>query len=743
MANAKTPILDDLPTDRDALDFLPYVRTLVHVCKTASTPLTVGVFGDWGSGKTSLMRMIKNRLPKGYTIAWFDAWKYDNEETLWRAFLLSVLLAVEDKSGETEELQKLKSMLYRGLELERAGGVTIDLAKLGAKVAQGAVQIGLSFIPSLAALTKLVEELQKAGVGSLTGDSVDAIRRERTKIFIEQVRSLEQFQEKFKTLIQSYVVKTGRLVVFVDDLDRCLPEKAIEVLEAIKLFVDVPGCVFILGLDHKVIARGVEIRYKDFVKGEGESAANLIDGSRYLEKIIQLPFTIPPIERGDMGDFVKGLTPSWPHPRCPEIFAEGLGNNPRQIKRTVNAFLMLSRLAKEREEKLQGLVKPLRLAKVVVIQAVAPDLYQLLLEQPGLLRDIELYYRQASPTRESEALAEGSVSGGKGRAVEAAPGQAQLPEALLRLLGETPAVGRILCLLPEDLPDANFKELKPEELRLYFTLTRRAEAPLPTPTEAPRQVFEPQVVPIPPGAFQMGSTREQAAQAIKDGLDKEYAEYEQPQHAIELPAYAIAKYPLTCREYQFFLQESGHASPSGWSGTQFPEGKGDHPVVNVSWKDAVAYCEWLSEKTGKTYRLPSEAEWEKAARGTDGRVYPWGNDWDASRCNTFESQINGTSPVGQFSPLGDSPYGCADMIGNVWEWTLSLWGPDLDAPKYRYPYDPADGREDLSAPGRRVVRGGSWRNGRDLARCAARHRVEPDLFHYNLGFRPVLVPKSI
>ena len=97
MATEKTPILDDLPTDRDALDFLPYVRTLVHVCKTASTPLTVGVFGDWGSGKTSLMRMIKNRLPKGYTTAWFDAWKYDNEETLWRAFLLSVLLAVEEK----------------------------------------------------------------------------------------------------------------------------------------------------------------------------------------------------------------------------------------------------------------------------------------------------------------------------------------------------------------------------------------------------------------------------------------------------------------------------------------------------------------------------------------------------------------------------------------------------------------------------------------------------------------------
>ena len=163
MSDPNISILDDLPTEEDTLDFKPYVETLIDVCKTASTPLTIGVFGTWGSGKTSLMKMVKKGLPENYTMAWFDAWKYDNEETLWRAFLLTVLLAVEEKSGETEELKALKTMLYRGLELEKTGGVTIDLAKLGAKVAQGAVQIGLSFIPPLAQLTKMVEELQKYG----------------------------------------------------------------------------------------------------------------------------------------------------------------------------------------------------------------------------------------------------------------------------------------------------------------------------------------------------------------------------------------------------------------------------------------------------------------------------------------------------------------------------------------------------------------------------------------------------
>ncbi len=267
MPNPRTYILDDLPTENDALDFTPYVETLVDVCKTASTPLTIGVFGTWGSGKTLLMKMVKSKLPAIYTVAWFDAWKYDKEETLLRAFLLSVLSAVKEniKEGEsTEDLDYLETMLYRAVDIEKAGGVTIDLLKLGSKVAQGAVQIGLSFIPGAAALGKIVEELQKAGTDNISESALDAIQRERTKIHIEQVKFLEQFQDKFRTLVEQHVTNNdGRLVVFVDDLDRCLPEKAIEVLEAIKLFVDAPGCVFILGLDQDVIARGIEMKYKE------------------------------------------------------------------------------------------------------------------------------------------------------------------------------------------------------------------------------------------------------------------------------------------------------------------------------------------------------------------------------------------------------------------------------------------------------------------------------------------------
>jgi predicted KAP-like P-loop ATPase len=408
MPDQPTTILNDKAVEtlkEDALDFTPYVQALADIVMTGSTPLTIGVFGTWGSGKTSLMRMVKEQVEaQGAVAGWFDAWKYDKEETLWRAFLLSVLFtlgkAVENNKQSTEEIENLKTLLYQPIDIEKIGGVTIDLPKLSGKVAQGAVQIGLSFIPGGTVLSEFVKKVQELGAESLTKDVTDAIQRERTKIHIEQIRFPEQFQERFPKIVAEFVARNNKpLVIFVDDLDRCLPEKAIEVLEAIKLFMDAPGCVFMLGLDAEVIARGVEIRYHDYFKDGNKSA---IDGAKYLEKIIQLPFQIPPVEHSDMQDFVGRLSQAWPHPDCPIVFAEGLGNNPRQIKRTVNVFLMLWSLAKKREKKLKGEIKPIRLAKIVAIQAVYPELYNFLKETPGYLKDLEDYYQDEAKKQKAE-----------------------------------------------------------------------------------------------------------------------------------------------------------------------------------------------------------------------------------------------------------------------------------------------------------------------------------------------------
>jgi formylglycine-generating enzyme required for sulfatase activity len=172
-------------------------------------------------------------------------------------------------------------------------------------------------------------------------------------------------------------------------------------------------------------------------------------------------------------------------------------------------------------------------------------------------------------------------------------------------------------------------------------------------------------------------------------------------------------------------------------------------VVGVTWYEAVAYCKWLDGKlrqggllpagTPGSYRvqLPSEAEWEKAARGTDGRIFPWGNTWQKDRANTDESSLNETSPVGIFPPI-DQPYGLCDMAGNTWEWTLSKWGMDVKKPDYGYPYQSGDGREEAKGSDFRVLRGGSWSSDQRNARCAYRSWGNPADFDDDLGFRVVL-----
>ena len=254
----------------------------------------------------------------------------------------------------------------------------------------------------------------------------------------------------------------------------------------------------------------------------------------------------------------------------------------------------------------------------------------------------------------------------------------------------------------------------------------------------PRFPFEPEMILIPAGEFLMGSDPEKDKQAKDDEL---------PQHTLYLPDYAMAKTPVTNAQYAAFVQATGYAPPVHWKFLLWkrqrpPRGRANHPVVNVSWRDARAYCRWLSEVTGKPYRLPSEAEWEKGARGTDGRIYPWGNVWDAGRCNTNEErEKEGTTPVEAF-PQSASPYGLLDMVGNVWEWTRSLWGVALSKPKFKYPYDPADGRENAMAGDavRRVLRGVSFYNDRQSARCACRYRYSPRNRFVSVGFRVVIFP---
>jgi iron(II)-dependent oxidoreductase len=232
-----------------------------------------------------------------------------------------------------------------------------------------------------------------------------------------------------------------------------------------------------------------------------------------------------------------------------------------------------------------------------------------------------------------------------------------------------------------------------------------------------------EMVLVPAGAFTMGSSGK--------ALDEDPGE--KPVHKVSLPAFFIDKYEVTNAQYARFLnvvKQLGDGAGHRFCGAdrylqidqiggmwQPKKGMEKFPMGNVSWYGASAYACWAGK------RLPSEAEWEKAARGTDGRKFPWGNTMDFAK---FRLGIDHLSPVGTL-PAGASPYGCLNMADNVWEWTRSLYKP--------YPYDPADGREDPQAPGRRVARGGSWSGEPFIAHAAYRFHPDPTFAHYYLGFR--------
>ena len=256
----------------------------------------------------------------------------------------------------------------------------------------------------------------------------------------------------------------------------------------------------------------------------------------------------------------------------------------------------------------------------------------------------------------------------------------------------------------------------------------RKEAP--TPIQPPEQKAEPRAEPwcpelvvIDPGTFLMGSTEAERQWAVEQGANPARVQWERPQHEVRIDyGFEVARYPVTFEEYDHFAEAMGREKPDDESW-----GRGRRPVINVSWKDAKAYVDWLSDVTGEAYRLPSEAEWEYACRAGTTTRHSWGDEKPTPEQANFGKNIGKTTEVGAYPA---NPWGLYDMHGNVWEWVEDCWHDSYEGA-------PNDGSAWMSGgdDSRRVQRGGSWNYGPRGLRSAFRVRNLADARLNDWGFR--------
>ncbi|MEH0020252.1 MAG: SUMF1/EgtB/PvdO family nonheme iron enzyme [Desulfobacter sp.] len=664
-------ILSDAPLVREAdFGFDAYVKTISGLIanKENNTPLVIGVYGKWGSGKTTLMENIRTELVRGAEAGvgkdspfrickpvWFQAWKYKNEDEILAALIREIFIS-----------------------MEQAGFFTRCRAKIE-EVIKGLNQ------------TKLTAGLIKKIGGVSTGEFFKSLDYKNKLGFYD---IFQTFFDDFLWTYLSWRPKTGKfeqwddtkgaLVVFIDDLDRCPGTRIVDVLETVKLFMDKKGCVFVIGADNEIIIKALRDTYKD-------------DAPGFMDKIVQVHFNLPRIQDADFRPLVERVIGASNegveilHP----FIVRALDSNPRRVKRLLNDFSLMKGLVSVKQLNIEE--KDLLVWNI--LEKGFPDFYALLKREDEGPRSLAVLHDVIDRQKKQDSLFQVSPEKTKekeNRVANHLTGFAK-DRSLLEILDEfrpRPFVLRQLSTLSEIVEPSD------------------AGAPKEKTRTVPGEDSENMTF-IPSGEFiyQNGEKRT---------IDKDYE---------------IGIYPVTNKDYERFIRAGGYRDEAFWDSESLawrsykkaglPKNWEDpdyndpeQPVTGVSHHEARAYAAWLTAGAGEKYeyRLPTEEEWERAARGDKGNEYPWGDKFDPYCCNHRRSDIGKPSRVTVY-PNGISPYGCYDMAGNVWEWTGFLYDKDRDYC---------------------TLRGGAFTSDIVDCRCAA-HFINLDYRGGNLGFRCVRV----
>jgi len=337
----------DRPHPQPGAEFDIYATHLCDIAKEvtdeAEGAFTIGIFGSWGSGKTTLMRLIKKKFqefndPK-YPHIWFNAWKYDGKEAIWNALIQTILLKLKEDDNKVIDRQNWLRA-YETVE----SNLNLYIHYLATQVPGGLAKkfLGVELSP---------EKLKELSVLY----SIDK------KLY----KAVNHFEEDFKELIRSCVGTQGKLIVFIDDLDRCLPENALTVLEAIKLYLDNANCVFFIGVDKKIIEQGIRKRYLASLK---------VTGKDYIEKIIQLDFYLPDKAKHELKNLLIGrISKKWVNDeRMWDMVIQATNFNLRKAKRFFHSFNLVERIAND-----LGIEKKIstKLSRILLIQMNFPDFF--------------------------------------------------------------------------------------------------------------------------------------------------------------------------------------------------------------------------------------------------------------------------------------------------------------------------------------------------------------------------------
>lgn len=708
-------VLSDDFASEDLVGRNEYRDGLVEVIRSVNAlgSFTIGIYGQWGTGKTSMLRQIKKVLdeqpsdakPLVHTV-WFNPWQFVADEHLIIPFFHTLIDSLDRSVNPLEAPPAQMGPLEpRG----HAASLVEKIRNIPEAIAYGMTE-GQSKMDFLGAMpipwnSKTLSRNVSGGQTSSVYDAAKAYE----SIYYNLIQVLRDATRDLDF----------KVVVFIDDLDRCLPERAVQLLESLKVLLDLPNFVFVIGVARDVIERGVRVRYSDLYRdGTREDLPDI--EVEYLDKIIQFPFSLPTPdpEKLKKGILLEQLKKLEGFEGFVDRIFNVLGSNPRTLKRFINVVSFSTSLAERKLKK--GNYNPELIVKITLIAYVFPVLYRQLEEYPGhlvllegIVRTVEDDRRQRESDPDEPKEARPSVERKTGLPqVDRWLGDRDFARlySILRTQGDSP--------VSSSASEHGFRNLETvvQYIRLVTTSLQSEVASKAKGAEKLVAVLDinmaDRLVRVPTGTFRMGDDTVGAREVT-----------------VTRP-FLLDKYPVT----QGLYERTVGKNPSYLKGE-------DLPVVNVSWFEAVEFCNTLSisshldpvyEVEGDTvkgidyskggYRLPTEAEWEYACRGkTNGSPYDGATDEIAWYSKNSDMRLQG---VGQKKP---NSLGLYDMLGNVWEW-CNDWYDD-------YPKVP---QTDPEGPGKgyiRVLRGGSWSNFEASIRCTYRQRKDPFVREDNIGFR--------